>query len=330
MITLLKNLTQIIAPSGNEEYIIDFIRKEIEPFVDEVMIDPLGNLIAHKIGEGARLMFAAHADEIGVIITFIEDNGMLRFSPLGGVIPQSALYQRIMFTSGAKGVISYANKDDSTIKDLKISDLFIDIGAKSKEEAENLINIGESGGFLGDFQVLGENAISKSMDNRAGCAVLIETIKSIKEFKNDLYFVFTASEELGLRGAKVAANRINPDFAVAIDVTRTGDVPGRLKMSVSLGDGVAIKIKDSSLICHPLIKNLMIDICEKNNIKYQLEVLEYGGTDSGAIHLSGGGVPSGCISIPTRYIHTPAEMISLSDLLSAVSLASKLIQGGIS
>ena len=273
-------------------------------------------------------MFAAHTDEIGVMITFIEDNGMLRFTPLGGVNAQYALHQRVKFTGGACGVVSFENKDDSTLKNLKVSDLFIDIGASSKEEAENMIKLGEAGGFMGEFLTCSKNIVSKTLDDRCGCVALIQAIKSFKEHKNDLYFVFTASEELGLRGAKVAANRIEPEFAVALDVTRTGDVPGKLKMALKIGGGVAIKIKDSSFIAHPYVKNLMVDVCEKHNIKYQLEVLEVGGTDSGAIHLSGSGVPSGCISIPTRYIHSPSEMINEEDLKCAAELATKLIETG--
>ncbi|MBR2500349.1 MAG: M42 family metallopeptidase [Clostridia bacterium] len=328
MIELLEKLTQITAPSGNENHIHDFIINEIKEYVDEIDIDALGNLIAHKKGNGKKLMFASHTDEIGIVITYIEDNGMLRFTTLGGVSAHYALYQRVKFTGGTYGVVSFENKDEETLKNLKTSDLYIDIGAKSKKEAEKTVSLGEAACFMGEFLVCGENVISKALDDRAGCTALINAIKSFKEHKNDLYFVFTASEELGLRGAKVAANRINPDFAIAIDVTRTGDVPGKLKMAVSLGDGAAIKIKDSSFIAHPIVKNKMIEVCEKNNIKYQLEVLEAGGTDSGAIQLSGSGVPSGCISIPTRYIHSPSEMINLNDLKCVSDLATKIIEAG--
>lgn len=328
MIDLLKEMTQITAPSGNEHLTHDFIKKEIKDYVDDFTTDALGNLIAHKKGDGKKVMFAAHTDEIGVIITFIEDNGMIRFTPLGGVNAQYALHQRVKFVNGSTGVVSFENKDDQTLKNLKTSDLFIDIGAKSKEEAQTMVSLGEAGCFMGEFLQCGDNVVSKALDDRCGCVALIEAIKSFKEHKNDLYFVFTASEELGLRGAKVAANRICPDFAVALDVTRTGDVPGKLKMAVKLGDGVAIKIKDSSFLAHPYIKNLMMDVCEKNDIKYQIEVLESGGTDSGVIHTSGSGVPSGCISIPTRYIHSPSEMINMNDLKCAAQLAAKLIETG--
>lgn len=328
MIKLLETMTQMTVPSGNEVLIHEFIKNEIKDYVDEFETDALGNLIAHKKGEGKKVMFAAHTDEIGVIVTYIEDNGMLRFTPLGGINAAFALHQRVKFVNGVCGVVSFENKDDSTLKNLKTSDLFIDIGAKSLTEAEKIIKIGDSASFMGEFICCGENIVSKALDDRAGCVAMIDAIKSIKEHKNDLYFVFTASEELGLRGAKIAANRIMPDFAVAIDVTKTGDVPGKFKMATKLGGGVAIKVKDSSFISHPYIRNMMINVCEKYGIKYQLEVLESGGTDSGAIHTSGGGVITGCISIPTRYIHSPSEMINAEDLKCVSLLTSKMIEEG--
>ncbi len=328
MLELLKKLTSITAPSGNEEPLRELISKEIAPYVDEMTIDDLGSLIAHKKGSGERVMFAAHMDEIGIIVTFICDNGLLKFSNLGGVSAPFALFQRVRFPNGTTGVVAFENKDADTLKNLKLSDLYIDIGARSREEAEQLVGIGDAACFCGEFSVNGDSVISKALDDRAGCCVLIETIRQMQDYSNDLYFVFTFGEELGLRGAKASAPAIAPDYAVALDVTRTGDVPGMLKMAVSVGSGPAVKIKDSSFLAHPYIKKLMVDICTENNIPYQLEVLEKGGTDSGAIHLTNGGVPSGCISIPTRYIHTPCELCSASDLENAVRLTLGLIEKG--
>ena len=329
MLKLLEKLTQIPAPSGSEERIHDAIREEIAPFVDEISVDALGNLIAHKKGNGARVMFAAHTDEIGLIVTFITDKGLLKVSNLGGVSAINALYQRVCFANGTEGVVSLDNTNLEDGKTPRLSDLYVDIGASTQEEAEKKVRIGDTAAFCGKFSTQGNMAVSKALDDRAGCVVLIETIKQIKSHTNDLYFVFTASEELGLRGAKAAAFTVNPDYAVAIDVTRTGDVPGKLEMAVRLGGGAAIKIKDSSFMAHPYIKQRMTEICEENGIPHQFEVLEQGGTDSGAIHLSGGGVPSGCISIPTRYIHSPAEMIDIRDLEAAIRLAVSLIEKGL-
>ena len=324
---LLKLLTQAAGPSGNEENIRAVIEREIAPFADEVYTDNLGNLIAHKKGSGPRVMLDAHMDEIGIIVTFIEENGLLRFSNLGGMMLMSAIAQRVRFLNGVSGVVY---KDQNGEKEPKLSHLYIDIGAKNREEAEEKVKVGDVACLCGAFEETGDRIVSKALDDRVGCYVLIETLKALKEHPNDLYFAFTVSEELGLRGAKAAAFHIQPDFAVAVDVTRTGDTPGKQKMAVTLGAGVAVKIKDNSVLCHPYIKNFMKETCVKEEIPYQLEVLENGGTDTGAIHVSNGGVPSGCISIPTRYIHTPAEMVDKNDVDGAKKLLLKLLETGFS
>ncbi len=325
---LLKNLTQITGPSGNEEKVRAFIEQEIKSYVDEIYRDNLGNLIAHKKGDGKKVIFDAHMDEIGVISTFVEDNGYIRFSNLGGVSPYFALYQRVEFTNGVKGIVSVDASRDDIMKSLKLSDLYIDIGAKDKVDAESKISIGDAAAFVGEFLDLGDKVTSKALDDRVGCYCLIRTIKEIKDYKNDLYFVFASSEELGLRGARAAAQAINPDYAVALDVTSTGDTMGKKKMAVKLNDGAAIKIKDNSILCHPYIKKLMIDTCEKHNIPYQTEILEAGGTDAGAIHLTGAGVATGAISIPTRYIHSVCEMVDKADIEAVIALSVKLIENG--
>lgn len=325
---LLEKLTQITSPSGNEGAICDFIENEIKDYVDEVYRDNLGNLIAHKKGDGARVLFDAHTDEIGILATFIEDNGYIRFANLGGVSPYNALYSRVKFLNGTVGVVSVDASRDDIMKNLKLSDLYIDIGAKDKEEAESKVSIGDAAAFVGEFTDLGNKVVSKALDDRVACYCLIRVIKEIKSQKNDLYFVFAASEELGLRGAKAASTAINPDYAVALDVTSTGDTLGKRKMAVKLGGGAAIKIKDNSILCHPYIKQLMIDTCKKYDIPYQTEVLEIGGTDAGAIHLSGAGVATGAISIPTRYIHSPSEVADKGDIEAVIDLSIKLIEEG--
>lgn len=325
---LLKQLTQINSPSGNEINIVNFIEEQIKDYVDEIYRDNLGNLIAHKKGTGKRVMLDAHTDEIGVMAMFIEDNGYVRFSNLGGVSAYNALHKRVKFLNGTEGVVSVDATRDDVLKSLKVSDLYIDIGARDKEDAETKISVGDVASFVGEFLDLGEKVVSKALDDRVGCYCLIRAIKEIKSYKNDLYFVFAASEELGLRGAKAAAQSINPDYAVALDVTSTGDTLGKRKMAVRTGAGAAIKIKDNSILCHPYIKSLMIETCEENKIPYQLEVLEFGGTDAGAIHLSCGGVATGAISIPTRYIHSPSEMADKNDIEATVTLCKKLIEKG--
>lgn len=320
---LLNKLTQCYGPSGNEESIRRLIIEEIKDYADQINTDPLGNLIVRKKGSGKKLMLAAHMDEIGVIITYIDDNGFLRFSNIGGVSPFYALFQKVKFDNGTIGIIGYEEKIDE-MKNLKLEKMFIDIGAATREEAEKTVNIGDAACFTGEFDSSLNKMSSKAMDDRVGCYILIETIKSIKEHQSDLYFVFTVQEELGLRGAKTSAFSIEPDYAIAVDVTNMGDIPGAKTMALKLGKGPAIKIKDNSIITHQYVRNLMIDTAKENDIPYQMEVLERGGTDSGAIHLTKGGIPSGVLSIPTRYIHSPREMVDVSDVKNAVLLMTAI------
>ncbi len=329
MLTLLEKLCEITAPSGCEENLASLITEEIRPFVDEITQDALGNLIAHKKGNGKRLMFAAHMDEIGLVATCYGEKGEIYVSSLGGVSPHAALYQRVRFAGSTEGVLVPDGKPEDVIKDLKIKNMYVDVGASNEAEAKKKVALGEACAFVGDFRSENNRVISKALDNRAGCYALIRAIQSANRHHNDLYYVFTVSEELGLRGAKAAAFNVRPDYAVALDVTPTGDVSSSEKRSVSLGKGVCVKIMDHSFIAHPIIKEKMQQLCEKNNIVWQPEVLEKGGTDAGAIHLSGGGVPSGCISIPVRYVHTPGEMIDIHDLEGAVALSKALIEEGI-
>ncbi len=329
MFDLLKKLCMASAPSGCEKALAKLIEAEIAPYVDEIKTDALGNLIAHKKGNGKKLMFAAHMDEIGLVASCCGEKGQVYVSPLGGVNPYAALYQRVEFTGGARGIVVPDGKMEDLAKGLTVRNLYVDIGAKSEEEATALVNIGEAATFAGDYMEQGDRIVSKAIDNRVGCYILLEAVKQMKTQNNDLYFVFTASEELGLRGAKAAAVSIQPDYAVALDVTVTGDTPASPKMAVKLGQGVAVKVMDHSFIAHPMVKDVMISLCRKEEIPYQLEVLERGGTDAGAIHVTGGGVPSGCISVPTRFIHTPGEMVSKDDVKGAIKLTKTLIETGI-
>jgi endoglucanase len=316
---LLKQLCQMYSPSGNEEIICDFLIDELKPYVDEIKKDALGNVIAHKKGNGKKLMLASHVDEIGVAVTFIDDNGFLRFAPVGGVDPIFSLYQSVEFKNGVKGVVSYEEDIDS-VKNVKFGKMFIDIGAKNKEEAENKISIGDFACFTGEFIDMGDKVSSKALDNRVGVYVLIETAKKIKNTSYDLYFVFTTQEEVGLRGAKTSAYAIEPDIAIAIDVTDTGDTPNCKIMDVKLGGGVAIKVKDSSVICDKEIRQILENTAKKHNISYQKEVLAFGGTDAGAIHITKYGIKTGALSIPVRYMHANYEIADTDDMENAAKL----------
>ena len=320
---LLHKLTQAYGPSGSEDAVAMLITQELALYSDSVERDVLGNLLVNRQGTGKHIMVAAHMDEIGIIITHLDDMGFLRFATVGGVHVTELLYRRVRFNSGLAGVIGVEKLDKST--DLKLDKLFIDIGVTSREEAAKLVSIGETAAFVGEFSHLGDCLISKAMDDRVGCFVAIEALKRTKS-AHRLTFAFTVQEEVGTRGAQVSAFAVNPDLAIAVDVTLTGDTPKAHRMEVKLGQGAAIKVYDRSMITSPRVKHWMAEVAESKGIPYQWEILEFGGTDSGAIHLSKGGVPSGVISIPTRYVHSPSEMVSLRDIEAAVELLIALLE----
>lgn len=332
MFKLIKKLTDSFGVSGNEEEIRDVIKAEIESFVDNVYVDTLGNLIAVKKGRNSsgsagnskKIMLAAHMDEIGIMASHIDEKGFIRFSNIGWVSQYFALGQRVRFRNGTTGAIFYEEKLED-MKNLKLSKMYIDIGAKSREDAEKKVSIGDVAVFIGEAEQEGNMIISKSLDNRCGCAVLIRVIKELINTENEIYFVFTVQEEIGLRGAKTSSYGIMPDYAIGIDVTDTGDTPECNLMEVKCGDGPAIKIIDRSFITHPMVRKILEDKARELEIPYQLEILEAGGTDPGAIHLTGGGIPSGAISIPCRYIHSPVEMVDINDLEGAVKLLKNCI-----
>lgn len=312
-------------PSGNEELIMECIKEEIKDYVDEIQVDTLGNLIAHKKGNGKKVMLAAHMDQIGLIVTHIDEKGFLRFSNVGGVSVTNIIHKSVVFKDGLVGVVGYETEIDD-IKKIKMSNMFIDIGASSQEEAKKKVSVGDVAVYYSPLQVCGNKFTGCAMDDRVGCAVLIEALKRIKTSAYDIYCVFTVQEELGLRGAKTSAYSIAPDLGIAIDVTLTGDTPKARPMAVGLGKGPAIKVKDNSVIAHPAVKNLMIERAEEAGIPYQLEILDAGGTDSGAIHLTRGGIPSGVISIPCRYVHSANEMVDATDIEYGVQLLLKILE----
>lgn len=322
IVKLLKDMTGINSVSGNETEIRNYIQSEIKEYCDEIYTDSMGNLVAHKKGAGKKLMFAAHMDEIGIIVTDIDDKGFIRFAAVGGLNTRNLVNLRVRFSDGIEGVIGAR---EEAFKDKPaLSKLYIDIGAGSKEEAEKLVSIGDTAAFAGTFTKCGENIVSKALDNRAGCAVIMKALSKIQSSENDLYFVFTVQEEVGLRGAKTAAFAIEPDIAVAVDVTDTGDTPGAPNMAVELGKGAAVKVMDRSIMCDADVRVNMIETAKKNNIPYQLEIMTDGGTDAGAIHLTRAGVKTGGISVPTRYIHSPSEMANIKDIENCVELVYNL------
>lgn len=322
---LLKRLTRACSPSGSENEIMKIIEDEIGKYGDEVYTDALGSLIVHIRGNGKKVMVCAHADEIGVMVTFIDDNGFLRFAPVGGLDKYACLYQRVRFSNGTVGVVAYEEALDD-MKDLKLENMYIDIGAKDKAEAGAAVSIGDTACFCGELETVGGCIISKALDNRIGVYILIDVIKHIKNPANDLYFVFSSQEEVGLRGAKGAGFDINPDIALAVDVTDTGDTPNCKKMAVRLGGGACIKVMDSSVICSKAVRDALSECAEEKDIKVQYEVLQCGGTDAGAMQLARGGALTGAVSVPTRYIHTPCETVNINDVNECIRLIGAFLE----
>lgn len=320
---LTKKLTEEFGPSGCESEVAELIKQEISPFVDEAKLDKLGSLIAVKKGNGAKVMLAAHMDEIGLIVTHIDKNGFLRFDSVGGVASFRLTGLRVIFANGQVGVID-AEKGNAA--GFGMDKLFIDIGAKSKEDAETKVSIGDFAAFRQDFVDLGDRAVSKAMDDRIGCVILIEAAKRLKNSPNEIYFVFTVQEEVGLRGAVASAYSVDPDIGIALDVTRTGDTPEAPTMEVSLGKGPAIKVKDSGIISNQKVKQLLVDTAKEQKMQYQLEVLLGGATDASSIEKTRSGVPSGVISIPTRHLHTPSEMVDMNDVEGCVKLLVAVLE----
>lgn len=315
----LQTLNACHGPAGDESGIAATILSLAAPFADECWTDPLGNLIVHKRGDGPKVMFAAHMDSIGMIVTHIEAEGYLRFGKVGGLDLSALLHTPVRFANGVRGLVG-ANQDADR-KKLSIEDLFIDIGAKSREEAEETVHIGDTAVFDTPTFATGDRIVSPYHDNRISCVVLLEVLSSLTGSTNDLYFVFTSQEELGLRGAKTAAYAIDPDYAIAVDVTLSDDLPGAKHNGSSvLGKGAAIKVMDGSVICHPQMVKKLTEIAQMEAINYQSDVIRAGGTDAGAIHVSRTGVYTGGVSIPCRYVHSPTEMVEVSDVQACVEL----------
>ncbi|MBE3589589.1 MAG: M42 family metallopeptidase [Firmicutes bacterium] len=332
---LLKRLTETWGPSGREARVRALLQEVLAGRVDEMRVDALGNLICVKRPKGAargrRVMFAAHMDEIGVIVTDIDERGFLRIGMVGGVSPQIAVGQRVLFENGLVGSVSHepapgVDFSRGESNELQFHKLWVDVGARSREEAEKLVGYGAMAVFHRPLEANEHVFIGKALDDRAGCAVLAQALLEMDEVGNEVYAVFTVQEEVGLRGARTSAYGVDPQIGFAIDVTGTGDTPKARPMAVKLGGGAAVKAMDMSLVTPPEIRDLMVERAERRGIPYQIEVLAMGGTDAGAIHLTRAGVPSGCISIPTRYLHTPAEMVSKDDMRACVDLVKALAE----
>ena len=317
---LLQKLVETAAPSGFEGAVRDIVRAELAPLADEVRVDALGNLIVRKGQKGpggSRVMLAAHMDEIGLIASAVDEHGFVRFQPIGGVYPRYLPGSRVRFLNGVRGGIGVEELEERT-KQASLDQLYIDVGATSREDCP--VKIGDMACFDRPFLDLGERVMAKSMDDRSGVAVLVETAKRLSASPNEVMFVFSVQEEVGTRGASPATFGVEPDLALAVDVTDSGDTPKGSKIAVELGKGAAIKVRDQGMLADPRIVRALVASAQGADVPYQLEVLEAGTTDARAIQISRAGVPTGAVSIPCRYVHSPSEVVELSDLESCVRL----------
>jgi len=339
LITKLSNAHGI---SGSEENIQAILEEELKPYADEIRTDRMGNLIVVKKGDGPSIMLAAHMDEIGLMVKYIDDDGFLRFVTIGGWFDQTLHSQRVIVhtkNGPIPGVIGskppHVMKDEDRKKIIKSDDMFIDVGANDKEDAEKMgIEVGTPVSMDMEVKKLANGKITgKAFDNRAGCAIVIETMKQLAEqdIKATLYVVGTVQEEVGLKGARTSAFGLNPDVAIAIDTTIPGDHPGIDKKDSVLetGKGGVITVVDASgrgLIANPQVLKWLKETADKNDIPYQMDVGDGGTTDATAIHLTRDGIPTGVLSVATRYIHSPVEVLDVADLKYCADLLTKAIQ----
>jgi putative aminopeptidase FrvX len=339
---MLKDLTDAKGIPGNEREPREVMKKYITAYADEVTTDGLGSLIAKKTGKegGPKIMVAGHLDEVGFMVTQIDDKGFLRFQTVGGWWSQVMLAQRVTITTKKGDVTGVIGSKPPHIlppemrkKPVDMKDMFIDIGASSREEAM------EFGVLPGDqivpyfeFTVMNNEKmlLAKAWDNRIGCAIAIDVLKGLKdaEHPNVVYGVGTIQEEVGLRGARTSAHAIQPDIGFGVDVGIAGDTPGisEKEASSKMGEGPQIILYDASMVSHKGLRDFVVGVADELSIPYQFDAIAGGGTDSGAIHMTANGVPALSITIATRYIHSHAAMLHRDDYENAVKLITEVIK----
>jgi len=326
--TDLKQLCLCPSISGREAGVRDIIKSQIEPLVDGVSVDTLGNLIAHKKGRTGeeRIMLCAHMDEIGFLVNFIEDSGMIRVANIGGIHWNYSVFGKVVSERGVPGVLVY----ESGVKpeDIKGDNVYIDIGAKSKKEAERFVRIGDF--FVEEpslTKLCGKRVAGRPLDDRVGCLVVLEIAKRLKNVQTDadVYFVFSVQEEVGCRGSQTATFNVQPTEAICFDVTLTGDTLGAKPMACSLGKGAAVKIKDRSVICNGELVSELCSLAKEHKIPHQIEILSTGGTDTSSMQMTGRGSRAGALSVPSRYVHSSVEMCDMGDVEACIDLAYRYI-----
>jgi putative aminopeptidase FrvX len=335
----LEKLSNACGVTGREEQVRNIMVQLMTPYVNEIQVDRLENVIAIKKGKAKspKIMLAAHMDEVGLMVKTITKDGFLQFTKMGGIDDRILPAQKVVvYTKKGQlqGIVGskppHIQKEEERKKIITYDDLFIDIGAENKEDATNLgVSLGDVIAFDVKYVNLGKDAvIGKAFDNRAGCLTMVETLKLLTQTDCTICAVGTVQEEVGLRGAAAAAFGVDPDLALALDVTIAGDVPGvrEFDTSVKMGKGPALTISDSGLITHPKVLRWLIETAEEEKIPFQLESGLLGSTDAARISITRQGIPCGNISIATRYIHSPVGMLSLKDIENSAKLTAAAIQ----
>lgn len=335
MAELLKQLTEIGGVSGDEGRVRKLISDNISPFVDDVYTDRIGNLIAYKKGkkDGKKIMLCAHMDEIGLIITGIQDDGMLKFRAVGGIDPRILVSKRVLIGKNAcPGVLGikaiHLQEVEERKNAVKVKQMYIDIGAVSREEAGQAVSLGDYAVFDSKYVEFGKDKVkAKALDDRAGCAMLVELIK--QEYDYDIYTCFSVQEEVGLRGAEVLGYSINPDIAIVVEGTTCSDVPDvdEHLYTTEMGKGPAITIMDASSYANKELVEMLVKTAQKNDIPFQFKKTVTGGNDAGRIHLAREGVKTAAVSVPCRYIHSPSSVMDLNDYRNTIRLLSTFLKG---
>ncbi len=335
---LLKSLCETPGVSGHEDAMRALVTRELQSLTDTLTVDPLGNLVATKNGTGGpRIMLAAHMDEIGFLVKFVDDKGFLRLQPVGGWDPRTMVAQRVYvqgFTGetllgtlmpAAKPIHQLTPEERS--KPAKIEEFFVDLGLPGSRVKE-LVEIGDPVTMARTTERVGGNVVSKSLDDRLCVFVMIEALRAVGAHQAEIIAVATVQEEVGVRGAITAAQALKPDVGVALDVTLANDFPGPPEHEYvsKLGDGPAINIMDSMSISNPKLVKHLRRVAEQNSIPYQLDMLLGGGTDAAGIQKVGAGIPVVTLSVPTRYIHTVNEMASVSDIEASITLLARYLE----
>lgn len=321
----IEELTALFGPSGRETAVAEYIKHALMELGAEVSVDTMGNVVGKMGTEEPKLLFAAHMDTVGLMVTAIDEQGFLSFTNVGSLEPSMIAQTFVRFENGVQAAVCV--REDKVGKELKLKDLYLDLGVRDRAEAEKLVSLGDMAVFLPHFHRNGSKLMATYLDDRSGCGVLLSAAEKIKTPRNRMVFLFTVQEEIGTRGAAPGAYGVMPDAAFAVDVTDVNDVPGTMHQgTTALGKGAGIMILDSNAMSRPQVVSAMERIGAEHNIPCQRDVLLSGGTDAGPMAQVGRGIPVGGVSIPCRYVHGPIEVCDTSDLEACADLIAAMAE----